>query len=91
MSKAFTPISLLVGLAAGQVGKKIFDFIWSKFDDEDAPEPKYKEIDRRKLIIALLIQGALFRLIKGITDHGLRHAFERRGGEWPGEIRPESE
>lgn len=91
MKTIFTPLSLGVGLLAGQVGKKIFDAIWDRFDDEEAPEAKHREIDRRKLVLALLVQGAIFRLVKGLTDHGLRHAYARGTGEWPGKERPESD
>ena len=91
MSKVFPPFSLLIGLAAGQLASKIFAFIWSKFDDEEAPEPKFREIDRAKLVIALLIEGAIFKLVKGLTDHGLRHTWARTIGEWPGDERPAPE
>jgi hypothetical protein len=91
MSKIFTPFSLLVGFAAGQVASKIFAFIWSKFDDEEAPDAKFREIDGAKLVIALLIEGAIFKLVKGLTDHGLRHVWSRTVGEWPGDERPEPE
>lgn len=90
MKKLFTPISLLVGLGAGQVAKKLFDVIWSRFDDEQAPEAKYREIEMAKLVPALLVQGAVFKLVKGLTDHGLRHAFANVTGTWPGDERPQA-
>jgi hypothetical protein len=89
MKILFTPFSILAGLGAGQLAKKLFDFVWSRFDDEDAPEPKYREIDGVKLVAALLVQGAIFRLVRGLADHGLRHAFARSTGAWPGDERPE--
>ena len=30
MNAVFTPIGIVLGLASGQLAKKIFDFIWSK-------------------------------------------------------------
>ena len=44
MNKAFTPIGLVVGLAAGQIAKKIFDKIWGVVKDEEAPRPKHREV-----------------------------------------------
>ena len=44
MNKAFTPIGLAVGLAAGQVAKKIFDKVWGLIKDEEAPRPKHREV-----------------------------------------------
>jgi len=91
MAKVFTPLAILIGLAAGQVGKSIFTFVWSKIDDEDAPSPKHRQIDGAKLVIALLVQGAIFQLVRGLADHGARHGWMRLVGEWPGEERPEPE
>jgi len=87
----FTPIGIVLGLASGQLSKKIFDFIWGKVDNEEAPEPKHREIPFVKLIPALLLQGAIFRLVRGLTDHGTRHLWRRVFGTWPGEERPDPE
>ena len=89
MSKVYTPFSLIMGLAAGSVAGKIFTFIWSKIDDEDAPAPKHREISYVKLVAALLVEGAITRIVRGFTDHGLRQVWARTIGEWPGEERPE--
>jgi hypothetical protein len=89
MSLVFKPVGIIVGLLAGIVGKKVFVLIWSVIDDEDAPEPKHREIALGKLVIALLVEGAIFRALRGLADHGARHAFTRITGEWPGEERPE--
>jgi hypothetical protein len=91
MKFAFMPVGIVAGLLAGQVARKIFDVIWSAFDDEEAPHPKYREIDWVKLIPALLIEGALFRVVRGLVDHGTRHGFAQLTGAWPGEERPEPE
>ena len=89
MKFAFVPVSVVSGLVAGQLSKKIFDLVWGRIDDQEAPHPKHREIDIRKLVIALWIEGALFRVIKGLVDHGSRHGFEKATGSWPGEKRPE--
>ena len=89
MKFAFMPIGIAAGLLAGQVSKKIFDLVWGKFDEEDAPRPKHREIDLVKLIPALLIEGALFRIVRGRVDHASRRGFARLTGTWPGEERPD--
>jgi hypothetical protein len=83
MKIAFMPLGILAGLLAGQISKKVFDFIWRRFDDEEAPHPKYREID------LVLVEGALFRVVRGLVDHGTRHGFARVTGTWPGDERPE--
>jgi hypothetical protein len=87
----FTPLSILGGLAAGAVGKKIFDLVWGLVDDEEAPEPKHRELPLGKLVLALVVQGAIFRLVRGMADHGMRHGYARLTGSWPGEEEPDKE
>jgi hypothetical protein len=91
MNAVFAPIGIVLGLASGQVAKKIFDKLWGLIDDEEAPEPKHREIPFAKLLIALLIQGAIFRLVRGLVDHGTRHGWRKLTGAWPGEERPDPE
>jgi hypothetical protein len=85
----FTPISVVGGLVAGVIAGKIFELVWGLFDDAEAPDPKHREIAYLKLIIALLVEGAIIRLVRGFVDHGSRHAFHRLTATWPGEQRPE--
>ena len=90
MSKIlFIPFSVIGGILAGAIGKKAFEALWSLVDDHDPPEPQHREIDLKKLIPALLLEGAIFRAVRGVFDYGTRRAFVRLTGSWPGEERPE--
>lgn len=89
MSFVFKPVGIIVGLLAGMVGRKAFELIWGVIDDEDAPDPKHREITLGKLVVALLLEGAIFRVLRGLADHAARHGFARLTGEWPGEEHPE--
>jgi len=91
MKLVFTPFSIVLGLIAGIVGQKIFEKIWKLVDDEEAPSPEHREFSWPKLLVALLVEGAIFRLVKGLTDHGARRAFAGLTGSWPGEEAPERE
>lgn len=85
----FAPLSIFGGLLAGFVGTKLFQFIWGKFDDQEPPEPEDRETSWLKLGLALALQGAIFRLIRGAFDHGARRAFLRGAGIWPGSKKPD--
>lgn len=87
----FVPISLTLSLLAGLVAKKAFDQAWGLIDDEEPPQPEHRKFAWPKLVAALVIEGAIFRLVKGVTDHGARRSFERVTGFWPGEEAPETE
>jgi hypothetical protein len=81
----FAPIGILAGLAAGFAAQKGFDLIWSRFDEEEAPEPEDREVSYPKLLAALAVEGAIFRMVKGMTDRGARLGFASLTGRWPGE------
>jgi hypothetical protein len=85
----FAPISIAAGLLAGMAGKKVFERLWGLVDEEEPPRPEHREFSWPKLIAALLFEGAIFRLAKGLTDHGARLTFARATGSWPGEEAPE--
>jgi hypothetical protein len=89
MKLAFLPISILGGIVAGLIGQKIFDAIWGKVDEREPPQPEHREVSLAKLAIALIIEGAIFRLAKGLFDHAARRGFARMTGAWPGEEHPE--
>jgi hypothetical protein len=91
MKLIFTPFSIVLGLIAGLLGKKVFEQIWGLIDDVEPPKPEHREFSWPKLIAALAVEGAIFRLVKGLVDHASRTSFAKVTGTWPGEERPERE
>jgi len=87
----FLPISIIGGLVAGLIGRKVFDQVWGLIDEEEPPDSKHLEVSWGKLLLAAAVQGAIFRAVKEATDHGTRRAFMGLTGSWPGEERPEPE
>jgi hypothetical protein len=81
----FTPIGILVGLAAGFAAQKGFERIWAVIDEEEPPEVGDRRVSYPKLIAALVLEGAIFRLVKGMVDRGARLGFAAATGAWPGE------
>lgn len=91
MKILFMPVSIVAGLIAGAIGSKLFDAVWGLVDEEEAPEPKHRDVSAVKLVTALMMQGAIFRVVRGMTDQGLRRAFAKSTGTWPGEKKPDPE
>ena len=85
MKILFAPISIGAGLLAGLIAQKIFERVWAVVDDEDPPEPDNREVQVVKLLAALAVEGAIFRLAKGLTDRGARKSFAALTGSWPGD------
>jgi len=89
MKVLFAPIGIAAGMIAGLIGKNLFDFAWSRISDEEAPEPDHREVSVPMLAVALALEGAIFRVIRGLVDRGSRQGFLRLTGRWPGEERPD--
>jgi Protein of unknown function (DUF4235) len=85
MKILFAPIGIVTGLLAGIAAQKAFERIWAAIDDEDPPQPDNRDIPLLKLIGALALEGAIFRLAKGFADRGARSGFSSLTGTWPGD------
>lgn len=81
----FAPFSIAAGLLAGLLAQKLFERIWSVIDDEEPPEPDDRGAPILKLLGALALEGAIFRLAKGLTDRSARSGFAALIGRWPGD------
>jgi hypothetical protein len=85
----FTPVSLVSGLLAGLIASKLFEFLWGRFASEEAPEPDQRQISWPVLVVALVVEGAIFRVTRGLVDRGTRVAVSKATGRWPGEDAPD--
>ena len=85
----YKPIGIVMGILAGVVGKKIFDFVWGKFDEEDPPKPNTKEAPLPKLLGAAALQGVIFKVTRSIVDRQTAKGFYFVTGAWPGERQPD--
>jgi len=85
----FIPVSIISGLIAGLIGRKLFEGLWGLIDDEEPPDAEDRETSVPKLAASLAFQGASFSVVRGLTDHYARRAFYSSTGAWPGEERPE--
>jgi hypothetical protein len=91
MKFIFIPFSIAGGFLAALIAKKSFEQIWGWVDDQEPPDAEHREVSYPKLVAALAIEGAIFRLARGFFDHGARRTFARATGRWPGEPEPEPE
>jgi hypothetical protein len=91
MKLLFAPFSIVAGLIAGMLGKKLFEQIWALFDDEEPPESEHRDATWGKVIAAAALEGAIFRATKEAVDRGARTAFLGATGSWPGDEKPEQD
>ena len=85
MTLLFRPVGIISGLIAGFIASKIFEKSWSSISNEEPPAADQRAPGIPKLIVALLLEGAVFSLVRGLVDHGARVAFKRYTGAWPGD------
>ena len=84
----FMPFSIIGGFLAGKLATFTFERIWRLVDDRESPEPDQRAVRWPKLIIALALEGAIFRAVRGGVDRGARELFRRLTGTWPGDDAP---
>jgi hypothetical protein len=87
----FIPFSVIGGLIAGFLGKKVFEGLWSVIDNEEPPEAEHREVSFAKVLVAAALEGAVFKATRAAMDHQSRRAFAGITGSWPGEEAPEPE
>jgi hypothetical protein len=87
----FIPFSVVGGLIAGFVGKKLFEQLWGLIDEREPPESEHRDAPWGKVVAAAALEGAVFRATRVAVDRGQRAAFASLTGSWPGEERPEPE
>jgi Protein of unknown function (DUF4235) len=83
----YRPVGIVSSIAAGLVAGAIFKAVWHRTisDGEgDPPKALESEYSLKEILVAALIQGAIFAVVKAATDRGGARAFERVTGQWPG-------
>jgi hypothetical protein len=89
MKLIYKPFGIVFGLLAAMVGKKAFNFVWTKIDDEDPPKATTEEAAWPKLLISAALQGVIFKVIRVVVDRQGARGYQYLTGVWPGEKRPD--
>jgi Protein of unknown function (DUF4235) len=86
----FRPFGILSGILAGIVGRRSFDALWRRVDRTQPPRPD-ERVGFGKLALALALEGAIFRVARGLIDHAARRGFRKLTGAWPGKERSDAD
>jgi hypothetical protein len=89
MGLIYKPIGIVLGIVAGLLGRKAFDFVWTKIDDQEPPEPKTEEASWRRILAVAALQGVIFRTVRVVVDRYGAIGWRYLTGVWPGEKRPD--
>lgn len=91
MKLIYKPIGLVLGLAAGAIGRLVFSKIWGMIEDAEPPEPTTERATWPKVLLAAAIQGLIFRTVKVAIDRAGATGWRNLTGVWPGEKEPDPE
>jgi hypothetical protein len=89
MKLLYKPFGILLGILAGFLGKKIFDFVWEKVASEEPPEPTTEIASWGSVLSAAAVQGVIFRVTRVAVDRYGAIGWRYLTGTWPGEKHPE--
>jgi Protein of unknown function (DUF4235) len=83
---AYKPVGLLSGIVAGAISSVLFRQVWKRISrEEEAPAPLEREYPWREILLAAVIQGAMFAGIRALVQRGGAKGFQRLTGKWPGD------
>ncbi|MFD7732379.1 DUF4235 domain-containing protein [Kitasatospora phosalacinea] len=81
----YKPVGLTLGLAGGMLAGVVFRQAWKAIGHEgDAPDATDEDRSWREALIAAVLQGAIFGLVKAAVNRGGATATRRLTGTWPG-------
>lgn len=89
MKFIYKPFGIVFGILAGLVSKRIFDFIWSQFDEEEVPKATDRDVPTGKVVAAAAMQGVVFKTVRAAVDRYGARGFQYVTGTWPGDRRPD--
>jgi hypothetical protein len=91
MKLIYKPVGLVLGILSGLLSKKIFDFVWTKIDDEEPPEATTQYAPWVKVLGAAALEGMIFKSTRVVVDRYGAVGWSYLTGFWPGEKRPDPE
>lgn len=82
----YKPLGMLISIVGGLVATKLFNAVWKAVGHGDKA-PASTDADRSwsDVLMAAALQGAIFGLVKAMTDRGGAIGFQRATGAWPGD------
>jgi len=75
---AYKSVNRVTGMLAGAVAAAVFSWIWSTVSDSDeAPDPAELDHRTREVLLAAVLQGAVFSLVKAAMERTIAKSTRR--------------
>ncbi|MDQ6849442.1 MAG: DUF4235 domain-containing protein [Actinomycetota bacterium] len=89
ISLIYKPFGLLVSVLGGLLAGKLFKRLWRAVrSEDDTPDAKDRERGWTEIAAAAAVEGAVFGGVKAIVDRAGAAGFARATGTWPGNTDP---
>lgn len=85
MKLLYKPLGLLLGVLGGAIATSLFDRIWSAITgDDESPDATDPGSGWGKVVLAAVIQGAIFAGVRAAVNRAGAKGYEKATGVWPG-------
>ncbi|KIF06592.1 membrane protein [Streptomyces sp. RSD-27] len=82
---AYKPFGLVLGAVSGMVAGAVFKQTWKMIArEDDAPDATDEDRTWREVLMAAVVQGAIFALVRAAVERGGAVTTRRLTGTWPG-------
>lgn len=84
----YRPVGLVSSMAGGLIASAVFKKVWASMESgghPDPPGPLESEYPLKKILLAAMLQGSIYFLVKTLIDRGGATLFQKWSGEWPGD------
>ena len=81
----YKPVDLIAGMVSGLLAGLIFKRVWKLIGRGDAPGPADERRGWGEILLAAVLQGAIFALVKAAVGRGAAEGTRRLTGIWPGD------
>ncbi|MEU3369061.1 DUF4235 domain-containing protein [Streptomyces sp. NPDC006711] len=81
----YKPVGLGLGVVSGMLAGIVFKQTWKRLaHDDDAPDATDEDRRWREVLLAAVLQGAIYAAVKATVDRAGATATRRLTGTWPG-------
>ncbi|MDQ3406471.1 MAG: DUF4235 domain-containing protein [Actinomycetota bacterium] len=82
MKLLFRPLSMVISVLGGLVSAALFKRLWRAVSgDAEAPEATSPDHSTREVLLAALLQGAIFGVVKAGVDRAGAKGFRKMTGK----------
>lgn len=82
----YKPVSVLVSVLGGMLAAAVFKEAWKIVGREgDAPKATDAARGWREILLAAMLRGAIFAVVKAVVDRGAAESTRKLTGVWPGD------